>query len=169
LFAAKVRPPDKAIMVLVDELGQVDHLVAIVPAARILASAFWPGGLTLVLPLVSGAALPAALTAGTATLGIRVPNHATPRALARTIGPLPATSANRSGAPDARDAADVLEQVGDSIDLVLDGGPTREAAASTVIDCSVDLPQVLRAGVIPVERVAAALDSAGLPHALRAG
>ncbi len=168
LFAAKRRPPEKALMVLLDGLDQVAELVVLVPVARLLAAAFWPGGLTIVLPLAPGSGLPPALTAGTSTLGVRVPDHPTPREVARAVGPLPATSANRSGVPEARDAAGVIGQLGDSIDLVLDGGPPRGGIASTVIDCSGELPRILREGAIPIERLAAVLDETGIAHALHA-
>src|SRR5438874_6143884 len=114
IFAAKGRPPDKAIVVLVDGLDQLAGLVSVPPAAQVLAGIGWPGGLTLVLPLRSTAQLPLALTAGTTSLGVRVPDHPTPRALARTLGPLPTTSANLSGDPDALDADTVERTLGDS-------------------------------------------------------
>jgi L-threonylcarbamoyladenylate synthase len=166
LYAAKRRPPDKAIIVLVDGLDQLAGLVAMPPAAQVLGGIGWPGGLTLVLPLRSTAMLPAALTAGTATLGVRVPDHPTPRALARVLGPLPTTSANLSGAPDPLDAEDVERALGDACDVILDGGPTKGGRPSTVIDCAGGQPTVVRAGAIPVVRLVAALDAAGIPHAL---
>ncbi|MHB8458700.1 MAG: L-threonylcarbamoyladenylate synthase [Candidatus Limnocylindrales bacterium] len=167
LFAAKGRSPDKAITVLVDALDQVERLVELPDAALTLASTGWPGGLTLVLPLRRSARLPRALTADTRTLGVRLPDHATPRALARAVGPLPTTSANRSGEPDAHDAAEAAAALGAMVDLVLDGGRARGGAPSTVVDCTVRRPRVLRAGAIPAASLAAALDAAGLAHDLR--
>ena len=110
--------------------------------------------------------LPAALTAGRPTIGLRVPDHACPRALAAALGPMPATSANLSGQPDAADAQAVVDQLGDSVDLVLDGGPASGGPASTVVDCTTDRPGLLRAGAIDLARLAAVLDAAGLPHDL---
>lgn len=165
LFAAKGRPPDRAIMVLADGLEQVASLVGVPATARALAS-LWPGGLTLVLPLREGVALPAALTAGTHTLGVRVPDHPTPRAIARAVGPIPTTSANRSGEPEARDAAAVVAALGEAVDLVLDGGRSRGGVPSTVVDCSVPRPRILRAGAIPAGTLAAAIEAAGLAHDL---
>lgn len=165
LFAAKDRPPDKAIMVLIDGPDQIEALVEWPPAARALAG-LWPAGLTLVLPLTNRDALPPALTAGLATLGVRVPDHSTPRALARALGPLPATSANRSGEPPALAAHDVVSMLHGRIDLVLDGGPSRGGTASTVIDCSVGRPVVIRPGAIAAEALAAVLERAGIEHAL---
>jgi L-threonylcarbamoyladenylate synthase len=155
LFAVKDRPVDKAIMVLLDSLGQVADLVALPPVARRLGEAFWPGALTLVLPLLEGAPVPAALTAGSATLGIRIPAHATPRALARELGPLPTTSANRSGGRDARSADDAAGSLGDRIDLVLDGGPSGGGQPSTVVDCTSASLRVLRVGAISTEAIEA--------------
>jgi L-threonylcarbamoyladenylate synthase len=166
LFAVKDRPPEKAIAVLVDGLDQVDGLVDLSPAARILAEAGWPGGLTLVVALRPGARLPLALTAGTATLGVRVPDHPVPRRLAREFGPLPTTSANRSGEPDALDAAAVAANIGGSVDLIVDGGRVPGQLASTVVDCTTTRPRLLRLGAIAPEVLAAALDVAGLGHDL---
>ena len=163
LFAAKDRPPDKAIMVLVDDLQQVARVVELTPAALALRG-LWPGGLTLVLPLRAGAVLPPALTAGTETLGVRVPDHPAPRFLARSVGPIPTTSANPSDAPDARLAAEVVATLGDRIDLVLDGGPSPGGIPSTVVDCQVARPRILREGAIPAARIAAALDAARVAH-----
>jgi L-threonylcarbamoyladenylate synthase len=165
LFRTKDRPPDKAIMVLADGPAQVAALVEWPPAARVLGE-LWPGGLTLVLPLRAGAAVPRALTAGTGTLGVRVPDHPTPRALARAIGPLPTTSANLSGRPAALSAADVVAQLGSRLALVLDGGPSAGGTASTVVDCSIDRPVIVRAGAIPDAVIGAALDGAGIEHGI---
>jgi L-threonylcarbamoyladenylate synthase len=163
LFEVKRRPPDKAVMVLADDIDQAAELVEVPPAARALAT-LWPGGLTLVLPLRPGASLPRALTAGTSTLGVRVPNHPVPRHLARVIGPLPTTSANPSGSADARSAADVLASLGRAIDLVVDGGPSPGGVPSTVVDCTTPAVRILRAGAIPESRIAALLDGAGIEH-----
>jgi len=166
LFEAKRRPPDKAIMLLLAEIYQADEVAVLGPAARVLAAAGWPGGLTLVLPQRPGAVLPAVLTAGTRTIGLRLPDHDAPRALAAAVGPLPVTSANLSGHPTATTAAEVLAELGEAVDLILDGGQARGERPSTVIDCSGERPQLLRAGVIPVAALAAVLDEAELPHDL---
>ena len=168
LFRAKERPEEKAVMVLVDGLDQVAGIVGLPPAAAVL-SRFWPGGLTLVLPLTARDAFPPALTAGLATLGVRVPDHPTPRALARVVGPLPTTSANVSGRPDSISAEDVAGALGGRIELVVDGGPSPGGTPSTVVDCSLDRPRILRAGAIPPVTLAAALDDAGVAHVLRSG
>ncbi len=166
LFAAKRRPVDKAIIVLVDGLDQLAGLVTVPPAAQVLGGVGWPGGLTLILPLRATAQFPPALTAGTATLGVRVPNHPTPRGLARMLGPLPTTSANPSGEPDPLDADAVQAGLGDVCDLILDGGSTRGGRPSTIVNCAAGPPSIVRAGAIPIESLASALDAAGVRHAM---
>jgi L-threonylcarbamoyladenylate synthase len=156
LFAAKHRLPDKGIMLLLADAAQAPEIGEWPTSAAALADAFWPGGLTLIVPQRPDVALPAALTGGAATIGLRVPNHDAPRALARAVGPLPTTSANLSGVPEARDAAGIVEQLGDAVALVLDGGPTREGRASTIVDCSADPPRIIRSGAVrwaDIERV----------------
>ncbi|MEO8208573.1 MAG: L-threonylcarbamoyladenylate synthase [Chloroflexota bacterium] len=147
LFKIKRRAPDRQIALLVANQGQVS--VAAVPneASEILAAAFWPGPLTLVLPGRDGAG----------TIGLRLPDHACPRALAAALGPLPTTSANLSGLPDSLNAAAVTAALDGEIDLILDGGHTPGAVTSTVVDCTVAPPTVLREGVLGSERVRAAL------------
>jgi L-threonylcarbamoyladenylate synthase len=166
LFTAKSRPADRAIMLLLDEPAQAPRIGVIGEAARVLAEAFWPGGLTLVVPRRPDVRLPAALTAGVPTIGLRAPDHACPRALARAIGPMPTTSANVSGRPEAGDAQAIVEQLGDSVDLVLDGGPTRGGPASTVVDCTAERPRLIRSGAVDPGRLAEVLEAAGLAHDL---
>ena len=169
LFAAKSRPPDKAIALLLADLDQAAEIGELTPAARALAAAFWPGGLTLVVPRRIDRPLPAALTGGDLapgaipTVGLRVPNHDAPRALARALGPLPTTSANRSGEPEARDADEIERLLGGSIDLVLDGGPAGGGPASTVVDVTSEVPRILRPGAIDDDAISRCLASAALP------
>jgi L-threonylcarbamoyladenylate synthase len=166
LFQVKQRPPDKGIMLLLDEAGQATSIGIMGPAAMALADACWPGGLTVVVPQRPGVTLPAMLTAGSATIGLRVPAHDAPRMLARAIGPLPTTSANMSGVPEARDAGEIVDQLGDVIDLVLDGGPAHGGPASTVVDCAGRQVRILRVGAIATDRIAAILEAAGVEHDL---
>ena len=155
LFVAKRRPAERAIVLLLATTAQARELASWTPAAERLAATFWPGGLTLVVPQRPGVPLPPELTGGRSTIGLRVPDHDRPRALAATLG-LAVTSANLSGQPDASDADEVLRQLGDTVDLILDGGPARGGTASTVVDCSGVEPRILREGAIPaavIERV----------------
>ncbi|MEO6206640.1 MAG: L-threonylcarbamoyladenylate synthase [Candidatus Limnocylindrales bacterium] len=164
LFSAKRRPPDKGIMLLLHDATQAGEIGVMTPAAAALVAACWPGGLTVVVPQRPDVHLPAALTGGAPTIGLRAPAHDSPRTLASGVGPLPVTSANVSGLPEASDAAEILAQLGDVIDLVLDGGPAHGGPASTVVDCTGERPIILRAGAVPVLRVAAILDAARVAH-----
>jgi L-threonylcarbamoyladenylate synthase len=164
LFAAKRRPPEKAVAVLLADAAQAAALGEMSPAARVLAERFWPGGLTLVLPVRPGVRLPRVLAANAPTIGVRVPDHSCPRELAAALGPLPTTSANLSGQADAGDAAEVAALLGDAVALVIDGGPIRGGAASTVVDCVGLAPVIRRSGAIPASSIAAALDTAGIAH-----
>ena len=166
LFAAKRRPPDRAIMLLLDDASQTADAGVVTPAAAALAEACWPGGLTIVVPQRLDVPWPEVLTGGASTIGLRVPAHDAPRALARAVGPLPTTSANVSGEPEARTAQEIVEQLGDGIDLVLDGGPAHGGPPSTVVDCTGSRPAVLRAGAVSIEVVASVLDAAGVAHDL---
>src|SRR5690242_19273424 len=157
LFAAKRRPPDRGIVLLLGAAEQAPEIGAWPVTAATLADAFWPGGLTIVVPQRPGVVLPPALTGGASTIGLRVPDHEAPRAMARAVGPLPTTSANRSGEPEAPDAASILEQLGDALAVVLDGGRAHGGPASTVVDCSVDPPRILREGAIGRPALEAAL------------
>ncbi len=166
LFEVKRRPPDRAVTLLLDDATQAARAGVMTPAAAALAAAAWPGGLTIIVPQRPDVPWPSALTGGAATIGLRVPDHDAPRALARGVGPLPTTSANVSGLPEARDADAIVEQLGDDIDLVLDGGIAHGGPASTVVDCTGALPVIARAGAVPVADVAAILDRAGVEHDL---
>ena len=169
LFAAKHRPPDKAIALLLADMAQAAEIGVIDGAAASLAAAFWPGGLTLVVPRRTDTQLPAALTGGALapgaipTVGLRVPAHDAPRAIARALGPLPTTSANRSGEPEARDADEIERLLGDAVDIVLDGGPSTGGPSSTVVDCTGPSPVIRREGAIDAADIARCLESAGLP------
>jgi L-threonylcarbamoyladenylate synthase len=150
LFEAKQRPGEKRIVLLIDDLDQAVGVALLTPAADALRG-LWPGGLTLVLPGVGGD-----------TVAFRVPDHATPRALARALGPLPTTSANVSGEPEARSASDVAASIGGAIDVILDGGPSPVGVASSVVDCTREPARILRSGAIPTAIVADRLAAAGL-------
>ena len=164
LFEAKRRPADRAIMLLLAYAAQASDLAEWPATAAALAEAFWPGGLTLVLAQRSGLDLPAVLTGGRPTIGLRVPDHPAPRALAATLGPLPVTSANVSGLPEAATAAEILAQLGEAIELIIDGGPSHGGPASTVVDCTGAVPRILRGGAITPEAIAASLRAASLPE-----
>jgi L-threonylcarbamoyladenylate synthase len=162
LFEAKGRPPDRAIMLLIAAEEQAADIGVMGPAALALADAFWPGGLSIVVPQRDDVAMPEVLTGGAPTIGLRVPDHPCPRALAAAIGPLPVTSANRSGMPEEATAEAIAEQLGESIDLILDGGPAHGGPPSTVVDCSGERARVLRPGSIDSDAVSRVLEAVGL-------
>lgn len=138
LFLAKQRPAERRIPVLLADAANLEASAIVTPLARRLAATFWPGPLTIVLT-----------APGRGTLGFRVPDHVVARQLlAASGGGLPVTSANRSGGPECRTAAEVLAQLDGRIQLVLDGGSTPGGVASTVVDCSGDEPVILREGAI---------------------
>jgi L-threonylcarbamoyladenylate synthase len=166
LFAAKQRPPDKAIALLLADVTQAAEIGELDAAASALANAFWPGGLTLVVRRRQDRRQPDGLAVGGTllpTVGLRVPDHETPRALAQAAGPLPTTSANRSGEPEARDADELEAQLGHALDLILDGGPARGGLASTVVDTTAAPAKVLRHGAVDIDDIERCLASAGLP------
>jgi L-threonylcarbamoyladenylate synthase len=149
LFKIKVRAMQKAVAVLIGEMSHVEHLSSsISERSQKLMKAFWPGALTIVLPKSSR--LPTNLSPHP-TIGIRMPDHDFARALMRRCGPLAATSANLSGREDSLTANDVLSQLAGRIELILDGGPTRGAMPSTVVDCTSDTLLILRQGGISEE------------------
>ena len=112
-----------------------------------LIKAFWPGPLTVVFK--ASAQISPLLTAQTGKIGIRVSSNACAMAIARKLGgPLTATSANLTGAPECSTASEVIRQIGDKIDAVVDGGKTAGGLGSTLIDVTAAPPQILREGVI---------------------
>jgi L-threonylcarbamoyladenylate synthase len=151
VFAAKGRPADNPLILHIAIPHQLKPLVLEVPTvARRLMDRFWPGPLTLVLrrservsPLVS---------AGLSTVAVRIPDHPVALALIRELGePIAAPSANRSGRPSPTRAEHVVAELGDAVDLVLEGGPCRVGLESTVVDLTGDLPCILRPGAVTVE------------------
>ena len=162
LLAAKHRSAEKGIQLLIDSVKQATYVAELTPAAERLAAAFWPGGLTLVLRRVDGATLPDLLGGGRPTIGVRLPDHEVPRALARMLGPIAASSANITGEPDATTAQRVVDTLGSEVSIVLDDGPVRGGVPSTVVDCSDPLtpPRVLREGAISTEAIALVLAQA---------
>lgn len=158
VIAAKQRPDDKGIALLIDSLDQLDGLVEVTEPARRLAYRYWPGALTLVLSLQRPELIPEAVTGGRDTLGLRIPDHPVPRALARELGPIAVTSANRSGEPPAQSVEELIASVGHSLALVLDDGPVRGGVASTVVAVDHDGAwRVLREGALDTAAIAAAV------------
>jgi tRNA threonylcarbamoyl adenosine modification protein (Sua5/YciO/YrdC/YwlC family) len=152
LLAAKNRGRAMPVPVLIGEAATLGGLVLEPPeVATKLATAFWPGGLTLVVEHVPSLAWDLGDAEG--TVAVRLPDDDLARDLLRRTGPLAVSSANRSGRPAATTAREAADQLGEHAAVVLDGGPRASSAASTIVDCTGPTPRVLRVGAIPVERL----------------
>ena len=153
VFAAKGRSLTSPIPLLVADLTMATRLAGELPEAAVrLAERYWPGPLTLVVP--APRTICTLLTAGTGRIGLRVPDAAVALALIRHFGgPVTGTSANRSGGRDPLDAQEVLRQLGDQVDLVLDGGPLAGKSPSTVVDVTMSPPVVARQGPVRQEEI----------------
>lgn len=151
IFAAKGRPAFDPIIVHLADAAQLPTVaVEIPPLARDLAAAFWPGALTLVLK--KHARIPAAISAGLETVGLRVPAHPVALALLRAADlPIGAPSANLFSRPSPTTAAHVLADLEGRVELILDGGETTIGMESTILNLTGDQPVVLRPGGVPLE------------------
>ncbi len=163
IYAAKGRPSFNPLIVHLPDLASAEKLCVFNDEAVRLASTFWPGALTLVLPLRADAGISKLVTAGLDTLAIRVPDHAVAQVLLRNFGgPVAAPSANPSGRVSPTTAAHVRDGLGGKINALLDGGSCTVGLESTIVSC-VGAPALLRAGGIPAEALEACL---GQPLAL---
>jgi L-threonylcarbamoyladenylate synthase len=152
LYEAKGRPAEKGIPVLLADAGDVSRVAGDVgPAAQALMARYWPGPLTLVVP--RRPELPDNLSPDH-TVAVRVPDHAAARALIRAAGgAVAASSANVSGQPPARTAGEALAALSGRVAVVLDDGSSPGGQASTVVDCTVEPPVVLRVGPLSAAEV----------------
>jgi len=148
IFAAKGRPADHPLIVHLPDISHLEHWARDIPeAARVLAKAFWPGPLTLILKRQPD--VPDAVTGGQDTVGLRVPNHPLALELLRAFdGGIAAPSANRFGRISPTTADHVREDLGDTVALILDGGPCTVGIESTIIDMSGPRTIVLRPGML---------------------
>ena len=157
IFEAKGRPRFNPLIVHLPDLAAAERVAVFDDIARNVAQAFWPGPLTLVLPLRAGAGLSPLVTAGLSTVAIRVPAHPLARALLRAVGrPVAAPSANPSGRVSPTRAAHVLDGLSGRIAAVLDGGACAVGVESTILGLA-GPPALLRPGGIPAEALEAAL------------
>lgn len=148
VFAAKARPAEKALIVLVQNLDEATRYGVFNDQAQSLASAFWPGALTLIVNRREDSGLSAEINPGGATIALRAPgNDIALRLLRAFSGPLTAPSANTSDATPPTTAEDVLQGLGQKIDAVLDGGRC-PGSQSTLIHISENYPQLIREGAI---------------------
>lgn len=146
IYAAKDRPIEKAIPILIGDLSDLEKVADNVPDMALrFAARFWPGPLTCIVPKKQ--ILPLAVSA-TATVAVRIPDHADARALLRAAGPMAVTSANISGGKNPSTAREVYDQLNGRIPLILDGGKTNSGVPSTLVDCTGQVPVVLREGPI---------------------
>jgi L-threonylcarbamoyladenylate synthase len=158
IYAAKDRPIEKAIPVLMADAADMERVGTNIPAiAHQLAARFWPGPLTCIIP--KQPTLPEAVSA-TSTVGVRIPDHEVARALLRAAGPMAVTSANISGQPSPSTAEEVFAQLGGRIDLIIDGGRTPGGVPSTVVDCTTEELKILREGPISLAEIKSKLTSA---------
>ena len=148
IFAAKGRPATNPLIVHVADVETAKrYTTRWTDAAQTLAAAWWPGPLTLVLPKTAD--VPGVATAGLGTVGLRAPDHPLALELLRAFGgPVAAPSANRSNRVSPTTAAHVREELGDAVEVVLDGGPCTVGIESTVLDLSGDRPRILRPGAV---------------------
>jgi len=148
IFEAKGRPRFNPLISHVADLATAETLAVFDARARRLAEAFWPGPLTLVLPIRPGAVVCDLARAGLDTVALRAPAHPLARALLTAFGgPVVAPSANRSGRPSPTTYADAMEETGDKAEASLDGGPCEIGLESTVV-ALLDTPRLLRPGAV---------------------
>jgi L-threonylcarbamoyladenylate synthase len=155
VFAAKGRAEGEALPLIAADVAAVSRLAGAWSEAHArLAAAFWPGPLTLVVPLRPGV-VATGVSAGRADVAVRVSSHPLARALAASTpsGLITATSANRSGSPPSSTADAVAAALGDTIAVIVDGGATPGGPASTIVDVSDGPPRLIRPGPVPFDRV----------------
>lgn len=164
LLATKHRGPDMPVPVLVGSWVTIQGLVReFTETAKTLVEAFWPGGLSIVVP--EAPSLPWNLGDTRGTVLLRMPNQPLALELLQETGPMAVSSANISGNPPATTAAQARQQFGDAVGLYLDGGEAEVGKPSTIVDLSGQAPVILREGAISAERIGEVL---GLdPESLR--
>lgn len=151
IYAAKGRPSDNPLIVHIADMESLERLVTEVPEkARILAEKFWPGPLTMIFPKTE--VVPFETTGGLDSVAVRFPSDSIAQAMIRAAGGyVAAPSANTSGRPSPTTAQHVEEDLGDAIDMIIDGGPVGIGLESTIVDFTEDVPVVLRPGYISLE------------------
>ncbi len=165
IFEAKGRPRFNPLIVHVPDLASARRIGVIDGAAELLAEVFWPGALTLVVPVAAGAGLSDLVTAGLPSVALRVPEHPLAQRLLREAGmPVAAPSANPSGRVSATTAEHVAEGLSGRIDAVLDGGACPVGVESTILGVFDGAPRLLRPGGLPLEALEACL-GAPIPEA----
>ncbi len=155
IFSIKGRPADHPLIVHIADESQLGHWASVVPnSAKLLARHFWPGPLTLIL--LRNKTVLDVITGGQDSIGLRVPDHPVALALLKAMGPnvgLAAPSANRYGRISPTTAQHVRDELGDSVDMILDGGPCQVGLESTIVSCIGDTVTVLRPGGLAVSAI----------------
>jgi L-threonylcarbamoyladenylate synthase len=166
IYAIKGRPLDHPLIVHLFDPAQIERLaVDVPPAARRLVERFWPGPLTIVLR--KSDAVPPIVTGGQPTVALRMVDHPVTHAILRRFGgAVAAPSANRFGRVSPTTAEHVRADLGDDVDLIVDGGPSRVGVESTIVDLTSEVPAILRLGAIGPTALAGAL---GMPVVTRSG
>lgn len=157
IFAAKGRPRFNPLICHVRDLDMARHYGTLDARAALLAEKFWPGPLSIVVPLAADAPVHPLATAGLSTIALRAPRGPAHNVIAEFGGALAAPSANRSGRLSPTRAEHVIEQLGDSVALVLDAGASAVGLESTILSLAGDPPKLLRPGGVPAEAIEAAL------------
>ncbi len=166
IYEAKGRPSDNPLIVHIADRDALPRIAAQIPsAAEKLADAYWPGPLTMIFPRKD--VVPRETTGGLDSVAVRLPSHPVARALIRAAGGyVAAPSANRSGRPSPTTAAHVAEDLGDAIDLILDGGMVGIGIESTIVDFTEEVPTILRPGYISEEMLGDCLGEVRMDRAL---
>ena len=159
LYAAKGRPLDKPLPLLLADVSDAARVAEVTPLAKALAGRFWPGALTIVMrKAVSYRSL---ALAGGDSVALRVPDHELVRGIVRALGePITGTSANRTGTRTPISAAEVAFQMGEMVELIIDGRQSGTGLESTVIDITRDKPEIVREGAVSRGEVEEALGRA---------
>jgi L-threonylcarbamoyladenylate synthase len=156
IYAIKDRDPTQAMPVFAADMQQAEMLGAFNDSARALAVAFWPGALTIVVPVRDGFACRA--LAGGSTVAVRAPGDVRIRELCTAVGPLTGTSANIAGREECHTAAEVRGQLGDSVDLIVDAPVDAAGMPSTIVDCTEPgVARLVRKGAISADEIASVL------------
>ena len=157
IFEAKGRPSFNPLISHVADLAAAEQIAIFDDRARALAEAFWPGPLTLVLPIAPDTPVSDLARAGLDTVAVRAPAHPVARAVLQGFGgPVVAPSANRSGRPSPTNYADAMEETGDKVAAALDGGPCEVGLESTVVSL-LDQPRLLRPGSVTRAQIEAVI------------
>lgn len=157
LYAAKGRDSSVAIPLIAASIEQAAEAAIFGDLELQLARAFWPGPLTIVMPVRS--VVSRSILGGGTTIAVRVPSHVVARRLCMAFNfPLTATSANRSGQPPAATPADVVSGLVNGVDLLLDAGAVTGGAPSTIVEIVASGPRLIRSGAVPWERVLESLE-----------